>query len=206
MKHSLPCSCIAVVYGITPTHQSEHVARVLRFLVLRFHFFPRCFVGNSGGRKHHEARKKPGGGMYGHAGYSGTPMMGYGFMDPTAGQNPYSDYYGGAYGRPPHLYNAYGQPMAAFFPPHMPMCPPGNMEVLPASIQLRLDHLAAIGFCQPGEIDDRWGGCELWVSIRVEKAFLIVDISAWDWLPVRCCFIVHTQPRILEILTKYIVL
>lgn len=112
-----------------------------------------CFVFCQTFRKHHEARKKPGGGIYGHMGYGG--MMGYGYMDPTAGSNPYSDYYGGAYGRTPHLFNAYGQPMAAFFSPHMPMCPPGNMEILPASIQLRLDHLGHIGFCQPGEIDDR---------------------------------------------------
>ena len=97
--------------------------------------------------------------MYGPVGYGGAPMMSYGYngyMDPSmAGQAPYPDYYGGAYGRPPPFYNAYGQPMAGFFPHHMPMYPPANMEVLPAAIQLRLDHLAAIGFCQPGEIDDR---------------------------------------------------
>lgn len=52
--------------------------------------------------------------------------------------------------------NAYGQPMATFIPPNMPMYQPGSNEMLPASIQLRLDQLAATGFCSPGEIDDRY--------------------------------------------------
>ena len=76
---------------------------------------------------------------------------------------------GGGYGhhhpQQPAIFNAYGQPMSAaaspspFIPPHMQMHsmyqPPGHGEVLPASVQLRLDQLATTGFCHPGEIDDR---------------------------------------------------
>lgn len=65
------------------------------------------------------------------------------------------DLYGGGYGHVPQMFNAYGQPMGTFIPPHMSMFQPGSNELLPASIQLRLDQLAAIGFCHPGEIDDR---------------------------------------------------
>lgn len=71
------------------------------------------------------------------------------------------DFYGGMYGHVPPmpLFNAYGQPMATFIPPHMPMYQPGTTEMLPASIQLRLDQLAATGFCHAGEIDDRYNMC-----------------------------------------------
>ncbi|CBN78989.1 conserved unknown protein [Ectocarpus siliculosus] len=69
----------------------------------------------------------------------------------------HQDFYGGMYGHAPPmpLFNAYGQPMATFIPPHMPMYQAGTTEMLPASIQLRLDQLAATGFCHAGEIDDR---------------------------------------------------
>ncbi|CAM9264262.1 unnamed protein product [Laminaria digitata] len=77
-------------------------------------------------------------------------------MDPGAGHHPYGDYYGGGYGHPPPVFNAYGQPMGAYGPPpHMGMGHPGSAEILPPSVQMRLDHLVATGFCYPGDIDDR---------------------------------------------------
>ena len=74
---------------------------------------------------------------------------------------------GGSYGHHQHhspagmfSVNAYGQPMATFIPPNVPMYQPGNQpgssEMLPASVQLRLDQLTGTGFCSPGEIDDRY--------------------------------------------------
>lgn len=67
----------------------------------------------------------------------------------------FQELYGGGYGHVPQMFNAYGQSMGTFIPPHMPMYQPGSSEMLPASIQLRLDQLAGTGFCHPGEIDDR---------------------------------------------------
>lgn len=95
--------------------------------------------------------------MYGPGSYGGSPGGGYGYMDPGAGGHPpYADYYGGGYGHPPPVFNAYGQPMGGYGHPHMGMAHhPGSAEVLPPNVQMRLDHLVSTGFCYPTDIDDR---------------------------------------------------
>lgn len=69
------------------------------------------------------------------------------------------DYYGGGYGHPPPVFNAYGQPIGGYGHPHMGMAHhPGSAEMLPPNVQMRLDHLVSTGFCYPADIDDRSEG------------------------------------------------
>lgn len=78
------------------------------------------------------------------------------------------DYYGGGYGHPPPIFNAYGQPMGGYGHPHMGMAHhPGSAEVLPPNVQMRLDHLVSTGFCYPTDIDDRSVGFCLCVEGRL---------------------------------------
>ncbi len=107
---------------------------------------------------------------------------------------------GGGYGhhhpQPPTMFNAYGQPMSAaaaaaaspFMPPHMQapsMYQQGNggsSDMLPASVQLRLDQLAATGFCHPGEIDDRFVN----YAFASKERFTSNEIGNWKPVVGRC--------------------
>ena len=82
-------------------------------------------------------------------------------------QDYYGGGYGGGYGHPPPVFNAYGQPMGGYGPPHMGMGHPGSAEILPPNVQLRLDHLVSTGFCYPGDIDDRSVACVLALIVLI---------------------------------------